>query len=321
MNDVELRELRIFLALADELHFGRTAELLGLSQPAVSDAIRFLERRLGTRLFDRTSRRVALTTAGVDFRERLMPVFDDLGRVLGETYIMTNGVSGIIRVATTYTTLLPPVFRMGRAFQARHPRCAVDYGSAKMHDPFTCLRRGQADVLVNWLAVDEPDLTVGPVVAYYDRVLVVGVGHRLAKRSSVSVEELGNEAVGRPPSTFPATMADALLPPRTPSGRAIRRVEIGDGSEEGWFSSVVVAVASGEVVHPTMRGVTATEHQGLVIVPIHDLPLMPLGLIWRTATEDARIHALVEVARSEGPWPASDLENRSPEAVKGRATS
>lgn len=58
LDDVELRELRIFLALADELHFGHTAERLGVSQPRVSEAIRLLERRLGTRLFERTSRRV-----------------------------------------------------------------------------------------------------------------------------------------------------------------------------------------------------------------------------------------------------------------------
>ena len=63
-TDVELRELRIFLALAEELHFGRTAERLGISQPGVSEAVRTLESRLGVKVFDRTSRRVRLTSAG-----------------------------------------------------------------------------------------------------------------------------------------------------------------------------------------------------------------------------------------------------------------
>src|SRR6185437_8411548 len=57
-RDVELRELRIFLMLADELHFGRTAERLGISQPGVSEAVRVLESRLGVKVFDRTSRRL-----------------------------------------------------------------------------------------------------------------------------------------------------------------------------------------------------------------------------------------------------------------------
>ncbi len=63
-RDVELRDLRIFLVLADELHFGRTAERLGISQPTVSEAVRVLESRLGVKVFDRTSRRVRLTPAG-----------------------------------------------------------------------------------------------------------------------------------------------------------------------------------------------------------------------------------------------------------------
>ena len=63
-RDIELRELRIFLVLADELHFGRTADRLGISQPGVSEAVRALETRLGIKLFERTSRRVSLTPAG-----------------------------------------------------------------------------------------------------------------------------------------------------------------------------------------------------------------------------------------------------------------
>ena len=63
-STVELRELRIFLALVEELHFGRTAERLGVSQPTVSEAVRALEARLGGKLFERTSRRVLLTSLG-----------------------------------------------------------------------------------------------------------------------------------------------------------------------------------------------------------------------------------------------------------------
>ena len=72
-RDVELRELRIFLTLAGELHFGRTAERLGISQPAVSEAIRILESRLGVKVFDRTSRWVRLTPAGEALQGNLTP--------------------------------------------------------------------------------------------------------------------------------------------------------------------------------------------------------------------------------------------------------
>ena len=73
-KNVELRELRIFLVLAEELHFGRTAERLGISQPGVSEAVRVLESRIGVKVFDRTSRRVRLTPGkGEGLKRSLVP--------------------------------------------------------------------------------------------------------------------------------------------------------------------------------------------------------------------------------------------------------
>ncbi|HEV8206546.1 MAG TPA: LysR family transcriptional regulator, partial [Acidimicrobiia bacterium] len=70
---VELREIKVFLTLAEELHFGRTAERLGLTQSRVSQSLRSLERKLGEQLVRRTSRRVALTTPGERFRAEVGP--------------------------------------------------------------------------------------------------------------------------------------------------------------------------------------------------------------------------------------------------------
>jgi DNA-binding transcriptional LysR family regulator len=314
LADVELRELRFFLVLAEELHFGRTAQRLGVSQPAVSEAIQLLERRVGTRLFDRTSRRVGLTPAGFELRLRLAPILDSLDRALADTRDDAAGIAGVLRVGTTYTTFLPPALELSGAFSRAYPRCGVDYVSVDAYDPYPPLRHGQVDALVNWLAVDEPDLTVGPAIAQYERVLVVGRGHRLAGRASVSVEELADEAFQRPPATLPTSLCDAILPQRTPSGRMIRRMRIGhDGTDDAWsLGAVLDALVHGQLVHPTMRGLTAFQHPDLALLPIHDLPPMPLGLIWRTAAEDAKIRALAEVARTHGPWPA-DASQPAPE--------
>jgi LysR substrate binding domain len=88
-------------------------------------------------------------------------------------------------------------------------------------DPYTALRHGEVDVLVNWLAVDEPDLTTGPAISCHDRVLAVACGHRLARRDSVSIEDLAGGHVALVPPPFPAALYDAVAPPRTPSGRPI----------------------------------------------------------------------------------------------------
>lgn len=83
MADVELRELQLFLVLAEELHFGRTAERLGLTPSRVSQTVRALERKLGgPRLFDRTSRVVTLTEAGAALRRDLVPALANLDEVM-----------------------------------------------------------------------------------------------------------------------------------------------------------------------------------------------------------------------------------------------
>src|SRR5215467_3892544 len=103
-SDVEFRELRIFLALTEELHFGRTAERLGISQPGVSEALRGLESRLGVRLFDRTSRRVRLTPAGEALKRGLVPALAALDQALAQTSQLSGVVSGPLRVGFVLTT-------------------------------------------------------------------------------------------------------------------------------------------------------------------------------------------------------------------------
>jgi DNA-binding transcriptional LysR family regulator len=308
LADVELGELRIFLVLADELHFGHAAQRIGVSQPSVSEAIRLLERRVGARLFERTSRSVRLTSAGTDLRQKLVPAVEMLDRALAETHEGVNGVTGVLRIATTETTLLPPVVRLASAFEAACPASTTEFVETTFAKPYSPLRRGEADVLANWLAVDEPDLTVGPAIAWFERVLAVGRGHRLAGRESISSEELADEVVNSPDPSLPDSLLDAIIPPRTPSGRTIKRIV-----NKGGFSERIVRVALGRFVHPTMRGIIQFERDDLVLVPIHDLPPLPLGLIWRTAAEDARIRALAEVARCQGPWEATPSSFVSPQ--------
>src|SRR6201985_1776028 len=221
-RDLELRELRIFLVLADELHFGRTAERLGISQPGVSEAIRMLESRLGVKVFDRTSRRVRLTSAGESLRRDLMPALDDLDRALAQASELSQSVRGLLRVGFVLTTEGPALNRIVAAFQARFPACEIRLQEVKTFDAYRPLRRGDIDVLCNWLAVDEPDLVAGHAFAHYQRALAVATTHRLAGRSAVSVEELAREEVGEVPPTIPPAGADLVIPPPPRPARPTR---------------------------------------------------------------------------------------------------
>jgi DNA-binding transcriptional LysR family regulator len=293
-QDVELRELRVFLALADELHFGRTAERLGISQPGVSEAVRVLESRLGVRVFERTSRRVRLTPAGEELKRSLVPALAVLDQVLAETSELSRAVRGLLRIGFVLTTEGPALSRLIAAFHDRYPACEVRLQEVETFDAYRALRRGDIDVLCNWLAVDEPDLTAGTVFADYPRALAVATSHRLAGRNTVSVEDLAGEEVALLPPSTPSAVYDLLVPPCTPSGRPIRRTQAVQTINE-----ILSLVARGRIVHPTSSAVPIFNRDDIILVPIGDLPPIPLGLVWCTSRENPRIRALNGIARSK----------------------
>jgi DNA-binding transcriptional LysR family regulator len=298
--DVELRELRIFLMLADELHFGRTAERLGISQPGVSEAIRVLESRLGVKIFDRTSRRVRLTPAGEELKRGLAPTLAALDRALAETSELSRDVRGLLRIGFVLTTEGPALSRLTAVFQARYPACEVRLQEVETFDAYRALRRGDIDVLCNWLAVDEPDLTAGTAFAYYPRALAVAATHRLAGQPTVSVEELADEEVAMPPPSTPPAVYDLIVPPRTPSGRPIRRTQ-----RIHTINEILSLVARGRIVHPTSSTVPIFNRDDVILIPIHDLPPIPLGLVWVSSRENPRIRALNDIAGSMIAAPAA----------------
>jgi len=292
-RDIELRELRIFLVLADELHFGRTAARLRISQPGVSEAVRVLESRLGVKVFDRTSRRVRLTAAGEELRRGLAPVLADLEQALAQTSDLSGEITGLLRIGFVLTTEGPALTRLLAAFHARYPACEVRLQEVETFDAYRALRRGDVDILCNWLAVDEPDLIAGTVFACYERALAVAPQHRLASRTTVSVEELADEEVALFPPTTPSAVYDLLVPPRTRSGRPIRRTQ-----PIQTINEILSFVARGRIVHPTSSTVPIFDRDDVVLIPIDDLPPIPLGLVWCTSRENPRIRALDDTARS-----------------------
>ena len=290
---VDSAEIEVFLVLAEELHFGRTAERLRLPQPRVSRLVASLERQVGGLLFERTSRRVRLTPLGQQLESRLRPVHAELIAALDEARIAARHAAGAIRIGFSPTSHMEVLTRLVEAFETRNPGCQAVLEAVSNFDPYSALRRGELDVLVNWLAVDEPDLTVGPVLEQRDRVLAVAAGDPLATRPSVSVEDLADREVAQMTPPFPAALYDAIAPPRTPSGRVIRRTEPARSIHE-----LVALIARGQIVWPTASGIPMFFRDDIVLIPIKDMPPLPLGLIWCTAHDNARIQALAQATQS-----------------------
>src|SRR3954469_18279523 len=117
---IELRHLRYFLAVIEELHFGRAAERLSMRHPPLSQAIRVLEDELGVQLLERTSRSVTATQAGLIFAEEARSVLAGLDRAIAETR-RTGGADSPLRIGCIPHLPLEQMQRFLDALQRRDP--------------------------------------------------------------------------------------------------------------------------------------------------------------------------------------------------------
>jgi DNA-binding transcriptional LysR family regulator len=289
---VELRDIRVFLVLADELHYGRTAERLRLTPSRVSQIVRTLEARIGGRLFERTSRRVRLTPLGEQLRSGLQPVYRQLEKVLGDAHDAAIGVAGTIRIGSYSPVGCGPHWlEIVDTFRARHPECDVAFIDTGLERDFLdWLRAGDADILVARLPLTDPDISVGPTLTREPRVLAVAARDPLAQRGSVSYEDLADRVVLDLPR-LPREMMDAFIPPTTPSGKTIARVT------NRSIEEAMMRVAAGSQVHPTVPSwVEFHTHRDMVAVPIRDMPPSETALVWLTANRSAKIEAFARAA-------------------------
>ncbi|MHC5259526.1 LysR family transcriptional regulator [Streptomyces sp. UC4497] len=292
---MELRDIEIILTLADELHFGRTAERLHISAARVSQVVKTQERRIGAALFERTSRSVRLTPIGRRLAEGLRQGQEAINAAVAEAGAAARGVSGTLTLGVMGALGHELRSHIGH-FGKLYPECEVRLQEIHFSDPYGPLRRGEVDVLVLWLPVDEPDVSVGPVVLTEGRVLAVWAGHELSGHTDVSLEDLAGRAVVDVGPEVPQDWAAAMVPTRTPSGRAIPR-----GLRVRTFHEVLTQVAARAVITPLNAHVLRYyRHPGVEFLPIRDAPPTEWALVWRTTSETARIRAFAEAARAFG---------------------
>ncbi|MGO9971634.1 MAG: LysR substrate-binding domain-containing protein [Solirubrobacteraceae bacterium] len=291
-SSLELREIRVFLALAEELHFGRTAERLGITHPRVSQTIQTLEARIGTRLFDRTSRKVRATPIGEQLHSRIASSYEQLRRGWEDVHELATGVAGTLRLGTyAYVATGPQLIEVIKVFETRHPDCKVQVTETGLEPAqFDRLHHDQLDMIAMRMPLNDPDLTIGPTLTREPRVLVVATDHPLAALPSVSVEDLADYTT-TDVTGAPREIMDTFSPPRTPSGKPIRRASLNSIPE------AAVRAATGELVHPTVPSfLTTYQHPGLVGVPIRDLPPATTALVWARANHSVKIQAFAGAA-------------------------
>jgi DNA-binding transcriptional LysR family regulator len=191
---MELRHLRYFLAVAEELSFTRAAGRVGIAQPPFSQQIRALEQEIGVRLLDRTPRRVVLTEAGSVFAERARFILSRIGEAVVVTQQIGRGMSGHVCVGFTESGCFhPAVTRTLLEFRQAYPALHVTLQENKSTNLVAMIREGTVDA-----AFIRPPFEADEVVAYtplLQEKMVVAVprGHRLALRKATTLAGLSEE--------------------------------------------------------------------------------------------------------------------------------
>jgi DNA-binding transcriptional LysR family regulator len=189
---MEVRQLRYFVAVAEELHFGRAAEREHIVQSALSQQIRLLEREIGVRLLDRNTHQVALTRAGAAFLEeaRLLLV-----RLIRATVIAQRAASEphVFRVATTDSSyeLMPPILEQ---VQAVDPEVEVHQLEAVVSQQYEMLSSGELDVGIGFASL-APENIASRVYREDPLGVLVSKGHRLADERRIRVSDLEGESL------------------------------------------------------------------------------------------------------------------------------
>jgi DNA-binding transcriptional LysR family regulator len=190
---MELRQIRSFLSIAETLHFGRTSEVIHLSQPALSLQIRALEDEIGVRLFERNRRKTSLTAAGVAFREEASQALLGLDQAVRKAKLAANGKLGILRIgfiSTAGNEIVPTIVRQ---FRERNADVEFSLRNILTIDQIQMLEAGSLDI--GFLRLPIPAHSGLEVVTVHREpfVLVVPSSHKLAKRKRIRLREASGE--------------------------------------------------------------------------------------------------------------------------------
>ncbi|WP_410676604.1 LysR family transcriptional regulator [Amycolatopsis sp. cmx-4-68] len=278
----EARELQSFLTLAEELHFGRTAERLHVSTAQVSQTIRKLERRIGVPLFARTSRRVELTPVGRQLVADLGPAWSAVEAALAKAVEAGRGVTGTLRVAFGDAAGGQLLAGAAELFRRRLPGCEVEFREVRPAEVLPWLREGEVDVVLTGLPLDGPDLVTGPVLVREPRFLAVAAGHPFARRDAVPAADLARVTVLR------CALPDPWLDEHAP-GAAVR--------PRAGLQELLTLAGAGKGVLPVGAHIRRYyPRPDVAYVPLGDAPRLEWGLVWRDGSATARVRAFAAAA-------------------------
>ncbi|WP_327227564.1 LysR family transcriptional regulator [Streptomyces platensis] len=277
---MELRTLRYFVAVAEELHFGRAAARLHMSQPPLSRAIKQLEAEVGAALFDRSSAGVTLTPVGAVLLDEARSLLDQADRV--RVRVAAAAGAATLTVGMLGDSTDPGASRLADAYRRLHPRVEVRIREADLTDPTCGLHAGLVDVALTRGPFDETGLTV----------------HAL-RADPVGALLRADDPLARHGSVKPADLADRRWF-RFPEGTDPRWQSYWNGGEprEGPVVRAVRECQQAVLWNGTV-GMTLLNHEpaaGLTVVPLTGMPPSRVVVAWNEGDTNPLIRSFVQTA-------------------------
>jgi len=287
---VELRHLRYFVAVAEELHFGRAARRLHIAQPPLSQQIRRLEHDLGVSLLHRTSRRVELTDAGRAFLAEARLTLAQAQRAMQVASLAAAGAVGQLIIGHMGSAELNVFPRLLPAFRKRYPAVELAFQLLGATEQFEALHDGEIHVGFLRLPANDRSLTVRPIVRE-PLVAVLPDHHPLARRRSLALRALRGERFVLFPRPHAPGYYDALVAICRQAGLEPTIVR-----ETSRLHTALSLVATGRGVSLMPKCVGRLRRPGVVCRALRPpVPDTEMGIAYKPANPSRLLRAFVTV--------------------------
>jgi DNA-binding transcriptional LysR family regulator len=290
---MELRHLRYFAAIAEERHFGRAAQSLGIAQPPLSKQLQDLERELGYPLFDRSRRPVELTAAGTALLGHVRSLFENLEIAVRDTRRAGAGHSGRVAIGYPSSLAYSGLSRILRAFRERSPEVAIEVQELPPAHQIEALKRGDLDVGFVRTPLHEPQLA-SENIRNEKLVLALPADHRLAIRERVALSAVAREPFVFFPRARGPGFFDFLMAFCRDSGFTPQIVQ------EAPQIDVLALVAAGFGLSILPDSVRELRRADIVLRPIIGSPTTELRVVWRSGDPSPAVARFIETVRKVG---------------------
>lgn len=286
-SDVDLRKLRYFMAVADQLNFSRAAEQLHIAQPVLSRQIKSLEQELGAKLFERNTRGTVLTPVGEQLKS-------DASALLASASALRRRLATAARANGVFTIGFMPgltVTQSVRAFQKTHPDLVIEVIRTGWSDQVDVVHDGRADVSYVRMPIDSTGLDTVHILDE-PRVAMLPSDHPLAGRQSIALAELAEEQLVQDPAAVPEWVGVGSRTRRkaAPKGR------IGPSVEE---KLEMVAMGRGIAIFP-LSTAQFYRRPDVTAVTVEDVEPSHVSLVWEAGRKSSLVGEFVQLAHEIG---------------------